>query len=50
MQTIRYKTGYIHLSYRDGKEYVYCAINPYAYTMRVKSVRAAKLRISKARK
>ncbi len=45
--TIRYKTGYIHLSYTNGLEYVYCCVQPDAYTLRVKSLRAAKMRITK---
>ena len=46
-QTLSYKGGYIHLSYVDGKEFVYCCVTPYAYTMRVKSLSAAKNRITR---
>jgi hypothetical protein len=45
--TLRYKTGYIHLSYVNGHELVYCCVQPDAYTMQAKSLRAAKLRITK---
>jgi hypothetical protein len=46
-QTIKYKTGYIHISYINNNEIVYCCVQPDAYTMKVRSVRAAKIKISK---
>lgn len=47
MQTIRYKQGYIHLSYVDGREIVRVSVSPYAYCMQVKSLRAAKYLITR---
>lgn len=46
MQTIRYKQGYIHLSYIDGQETVRVSVTPFAYCIKVKSLRAAKTRIT----
>ena len=50
MQTIRYKQGYIHISYYNNVESVRVSVTPYALVRRVKSVRAAKQLITRAAK
>jgi cold shock protein len=48
MQTIKYKQGYIHLSYPDNiHEVVRVQVDPYAYLMEVKSIHSAKIMITK---
>lgn len=47
-QTIKYKCGYIHLSYPDNKtEVVRVQVDPYAYSIEVKSIQSAKIYITK---
>lgn len=47
-QTIKYKCGFIHLSYPDNKtEVVRMQVDPYAYSIEVKSIHAAKIMITK---
>ncbi len=47
-QTIKYKFGFIHLSYPDNKtEIVRVQVDPYAYSMEVKSIHSAKIIITK---
>lgn len=50
MQTIQYKGGYIHLSYTDGRETVRVSVTPFSYCMTVKSLRAAKILITRNQK
>lgn len=45
--SFRYKTGYIHLSYIDGKFIVKVQVDQYAYAVQVKSVLSAKRMITK---
>ena len=44
--SFRYKTGYIHLSYTDGKFIVRVQVDQYAYAVQVKSVLSAKRMIT----
>lgn len=48
--TTRYKTGWIHYSYVDGKEVVRVSIDQFAYAAQVKSGHAAKIAITKHNK
>lgn len=50
MQTIRYKTGWIHISQHvDGHEIIRAQVNRFGYTREAKSLHAAKILISKHR-
>lgn len=46
-QTISYRGGYIHLSYFGNIEVIRVQVDAYAYPIQVKSLRAAKILISK---
>jgi hypothetical protein len=47
-QTIKYKQGFIHLSYPDNKtEVVRVQVDPCAYSIEVRSIQSAKILISK---
>lgn len=50
MHTIGYKQGFIHLSIVDHHEVIRVQVNKFAYAIEVKSIHAAKLLITKARK
>lgn len=45
--TFKYKSGYIHVMYRNGQETVLCQVDAFAYALQAKSVQAAKIRITK---
>jgi hypothetical protein len=45
--TIRYKQGYIHLSYYKDKEIIRVQVDGYAYPIETKSTHSAKILITK---
>jgi hypothetical protein len=45
--TLGYKLGFIHLSYIEGCEVIRVQVDKYAYLVQVKSMRAAKILITK---
>lgn len=48
--TFRYKTGFIHESYVTGLQIIRVQVDQFAYAIQVKSIRAAKLLITKHNK
>ncbi len=48
LQTLKYKTGYIHISVLNtGDEVIRAQVDRFAYTRQVKSLHAAKIMITK---